>query len=81
MCRSVRMADLEAFAAVKPRVGNSDAEDVRFRVGQVFQHRRYGYTAVVTGWDGNCDAGEEWIRRMGVDRLEGGARQAFYHAL
>lgn len=81
MCRSVRMADLDAPDRVKRRIGNRDAEDVKFRVGQVFRHKRYGYMAVVTGWDGKCDADEEWIRRMGVDRLDGGRRQAFYHAL
>jgi F-box protein 21 len=81
MCRSLRMVDMEGFAAVKQRVGNPEAEDVKFRVGQVFRHKRYGYTAVVTGWDGRCDAGEEWIQQMGVDRLAGGRTQAFYHAL
>lgn len=81
MCRSVRMADIDAPGRVKRRLGNPDTGHVRFSVGQVFRHRRYGYMAVVTGWDGKCDADEEWIRRMGVDRLDGGRRQAFYHAL
>lgn len=81
LCDRVRMADLAAPRVVKRRMGNPDAEDVKFEVGQVFRHRRYGYTAVVTGWDGKCDADEEWIERMGVDMLDGGRRQAFYHAL
>ena len=81
MCHSVRMADMDAPGRVKPRLGSPDTGHVRFRVGQVFRHIRYGYIAVVTGWDGRCDADEEWIRRMGVDRLDGGRRQAFYHAL
>lgn len=54
---------------------------VKFRVGQLFQHRRYSYEGVITGWDTNCDAGEEWIASMGVDRLPNGREQAFYHVL
>jgi F-box protein 21 len=81
MCRSVRMADLNCPASVKRRVGNNEADGVKYKVGQLFRHKRYGYVAVVTGWDGRCEQGEEWIGRMGVDRLDGGREQAFYHAL
>lgn len=81
LCRSVLLEDLSGFRAVKRRSGNPHADGVEFKVGQVFRHKRYGYTAVVTGWDGQCDAGEEWIQRNGVDRLDGGRSQAFYHAL
>lgn len=27
---------------------------VQFRVGQVMQHKRYGYRGVITGWDETC---------------------------
>jgi F-box protein 21 len=81
LCRSVRMTDLHAPRTVKRRSGNPDAEGVKFKVGQVFLHKRYSYTAVVTGWDAKCDADEEWIQRMGVDISDRGRRQAFYHAL
>ncbi|KAL4894371.1 Hemimethylated DNA-binding protein YccV like-domain-containing protein [Aspergillus ambiguus] len=60
---------------------NSHQPNVRYRVGQVFRHRRYNYTGIITGWDTECDAGEQWMRRMGVDRLAGGRHQSFYHAL
>lgn len=56
-------------------------EGVRYRIGQVFQHRRYNYVATITGWDAECDAGEEWMIRMGVDRLPAGRHQSFYHVL
>lgn len=81
ICRGMRMADLHAPVSVKRRVGNPAARNVKYRIGQVFLHKRLGYKAVVTGWDGRCDADEEWIQRMGVDGLEGGRQQAFYHAL
>jgi F-box protein 21 len=54
---------------------------VKFHIGQVFRHRRYDYRAIITGWDTECDAGEQWMRRMGIDRLQGGRHQSFYHVL
>ncbi|KAL2219023.1 Hemimethylated DNA-binding protein YccV like-domain-containing protein [Thermoascus aurantiacus ATCC 26904] len=59
----------------------SEHKNVRYRIGQVFRHRRYNYIAVITGWDAECGAGEQWIRRMGVDRLRDGRHQSFYHVL
>lgn len=56
-------------------------QNVKFRVGQVFVHRRYNYQAIITGWDAECDANEEWMRRMGIDQLRAGRKQSFYHAL
>ncbi|KXJ92653.1 hypothetical protein Micbo1qcDRAFT_222406 [Microdochium bolleyi] len=55
---------------------------VRYRVGDLFRHRRYGYRAVITGWDATCQASEQWMQQMGVDALPGGGRsQSFYHVL
>ncbi|KAI9369452.1 Hemimethylated DNA-binding protein YccV like-domain-containing protein [Aspergillus egyptiacus] len=60
---------------------STDHKRVRYRVGQVFRHRRYNYTAIITGWDAECGAGEQWMRRMGVDRLQSGRHQSFYHII
>ncbi|KAG9229742.1 Hemimethylated DNA-binding protein YccV like-domain-containing protein [Amylocarpus encephaloides] len=54
---------------------------VKFRVGQVFRHRRYGYTAVIIGWDSECGMDPQWIETNGVDNLSRGRNQSFYHAL
>lgn len=59
----------------------SDYENVKYRVGQIFRHRRYEYVAVIIGWDPECGAGEQWMRQMGIDRLRAGRYQSFYHAL
>jgi F-box protein 21 len=56
-------------------------KNIRYRVGQVFCHRRYNYRAIITGWDAECSAGEQWMSRMGIDRLRAGRHQSFYHAL
>lgn len=54
---------------------------VKYKIGQLFRHRRYGYTAVITGWDADCEAGEDWIQMMDVDALPNGRNQNFYHVL
>jgi F-box protein 21 len=54
---------------------------VGFKIGQLFNHKRYDYEGVITGWDPVCSAGEEWIQHMGVDSLPKGRHQAFYHVL
>lgn len=55
----------------------------QYRVGTVFKHRRYNYQGVIFGWTRTCNPedGDEWIQRMGVDRLARGRQQPFYHAL
>ncbi|KAL3704217.1 hypothetical protein TMatcc_009908 [Talaromyces marneffei ATCC 18224] len=76
--RVMRTVD-EMAKTVHPR--GPEHQNVKYRVGQVFIHRRYDYQAIITGWDAECDAGEEWVRRMGIDQLQAGRKQSFYHAL
>lgn len=52
---------------------------VRYRIGTIFKHRRYGYEAVITGWTPNCATNESWIRTMDVDKLKRGRHQPFYN--
>lgn len=54
---------------------------IKYRIGQVFRHRRYNYKAIITGWDKKCEADESWTRIMGIDRLQVGRHQSFYHVL
>lgn len=54
---------------------------VLYRIGQVFQHRRYGYRAIITGWDAECGASEQWMRTMNIDQLQANSHQSFYHVL
>lgn len=76
--RVMRTVD-EMAKPIHPR--GLEHRKVKYRVGQVFIHRRYDYQAIITGWDAECDAGEEWMRRMGIDQLQAGRKQSFYHAL
>ena len=65
---------------VKGRTSNS-IRNVQFKVGQVFQHKRYHYKAVITGWDVECAATDDWMTHMGVHNLPRGKYQGFYHVL
>jgi F-box protein 21 len=53
----------------------------KYKVGQVFRHRRYNYTAVIIGWDLECEMDNTWIVHNRVDSLVRGRHQGFYHAL
>ncbi|KAJ9666541.1 hypothetical protein H2201_003464 [Coniosporium apollinis] len=54
---------------------------VKYKVGQMFRHRRYRYEGIVCGWDARCEAGDLWIQQMGVDSLQDGRDQSFYHVM
>jgi F-box protein 21 len=77
-CRAIRRRD-EMPKWGQDRSGKNAV--VKYRVGQVFRHRRYDYIGAITGWDPECSSGEAWIRQMGVDRLPNGRNQPFYHIL
>ncbi|XP_006813670.1 uncharacterized protein LOC102806273 [Saccoglossus kowalevskii] len=37
---------------------------VKYRVGQVIRHKKWGYRGVITGWDLTAKAPEEWLKQM-----------------
>jgi len=77
-----RFNDEDAAVPISsPRLGVPDAARVRYRVGQIFRHRRFRYLAAITGWDPKCRASDQWIRQMNVDSLDGGRKQCFYHVV
>jgi F-box protein 21 len=78
--RVVRAAD-QSPRQLKPRNTRLSRERVRYKVGQVFRHRRYNYTAVITGWDIECGMNSDWIVQNQVDSLSRGRFQSFYHSL
>lgn len=73
--------DIRANDEMPKQVRRRTTKGVRYRIGQVFRHRRYRYKAIVTGWDIECEASENWMRTMGIDRLQTGRHQSFYHVL
>jgi F-box protein 21 len=78
--RVVRAGDIIP-KQVRSRNSTGALDRVRYQVGQVFQHKRYGYTAVVIGWDVECSMNSQWMAQNQIDRLDRGRHQGFYHAL
>ncbi|KAF4632788.1 hypothetical protein G7Y89_g5328 [Cudoniella acicularis] len=78
--RVVRAAD-QTPKQLRLRDTTNSRHGVKYRVGQVFRHRRYAYLAVITGWDLECGMNQDWIADMNVDSLSRGRQQSFYHAL
>ncbi|KAL6721101.1 hypothetical protein ACLMJK_000201 [Lecanora helva] len=77
--RVVRTADQKS-KQIKRRSLDTERK-VQYKVGQVFRHKRYNYQAVVTGWDVECEADDQWITTMNVRSLSRGQYQSFYHVL
>lgn len=62
-------------------VARRDGEGVKYKIGMVLRHVRYGYLGAVFGWTQECKQGEDWVQVMGVDGLNRGRRQPFYHVV
>ena len=56
-------------------------EEVKYKIGTFFKHRRYHYEATVIGWDSACAAPTLWMVQNRVDGLDNGSKQSFYHVL
>lgn len=64
---------------VVPR--GEDSKHVKYKIGQMLQHKRYGYIGIVRRWDARCLASDQWITQMGVERLPKGKQQPFYDVM
>ena len=49
----------------------------KYKIGEVFVHKKFGYRAVIIGWDKECAKGPEWARAVGAST----ANQPFYSCL
>lgn len=78
--RVVRAAD-STPKQLRLRSAPGVIEKVKYKVGQVFRHKRYGYMAVITGWDVECGMNSDWMAHNHIDSLSRGRHQSFYHAL
>jgi F-box protein 21 len=64
----------------KPRTPRGElTKMLDYKVGQYFQHKRYGYEGFIIGWDVRCNQEDRWIQQMRVDELPKGREQPFYH--
>ena len=49
-------------SSTQPRIERKP--QVKFRVGQVLKHKKFGYRGVIVGWDETTKAPEFWINQM-----------------
>ncbi|KAG7672784.1 hypothetical protein Ndes2526B_g08266 [Nannochloris sp. 'desiccata'] len=59
----------QALDMRKTRADRQNREGVAFEVGDVFVHKKFGYRAVIYGWDRTCERDDDWVQSMGVDPL------------
>ena len=64
VCACVCVYTLTEVANLHIQTNREESHAVRYRVGQLFVHKRYRYSAVIVGWDTTCEAEEEWLRQM-----------------
>ena len=66
----------ECEEMINRRAANADRDGVAYCVGEVLRHKKFGFRAVVTGWDRRPEADvSDWD---GVVGLPSGADQPFY---
>jgi F-box protein 21 len=80
LIRRLHEADHQSRPA-KYRLSDPRNAGLKYKVGQVFRHRRRSYIAVIYGWDPYCRMQEQWITNNEVDRLPHGRHQPFYNVL
>ncbi|NXY28622.1 FBX21 protein, partial [Pomatorhinus ruficollis] len=55
-------AKLHSYFAESTHVHSPKPEYIKFRVGQVIIHRRFGYSGVIVGWDVKANTPEEQLQ-------------------
>lgn len=66
---------------VRTRNKSSGSDQVKYRIGTVFRHQRYGYIAAIIGWDVECYMSSRWIADHQIDSYPRGRHQSFYHVM
>lgn len=64
-----RYNNVNGYFAQSTTVRSPRPKGLKFRVGQVIKHKKYGYRGVIVGWDETCKAPKTWIEVMHRDDL------------
>lgn len=75
-----RYRDQNGYFGQSPEPRDTRPPNVRFRVGQVVKHSRWGYKGVIIGWDETARAPDAWIKEMHREN-RGWSRQPNYAIL
>jgi len=80
LARLPKPPDASQLAAIRQRADlhPSRAAELLFHVGQIVQHKRYGYRGVIVAVDPNCQATEDWYKS---NPTQPDRNQPWYHML
>ncbi|GAB5439952.1 MAG: hypothetical protein Fues2KO_03010 [Fuerstiella sp.] len=74
-----RLTENQAVISINPNFSESFPENLpAFQVGQLVQHRRYGYRGVIVEADGFCKADPAWYLS---NQTQPDRNQPWYHVL
>lgn len=59
------------------RLDRFNKQGVKWAVGQVFVHKKFGYRGVIYGWDRQCARDEAWMKAMNVQVRHRGCEPAW----
>lgn len=65
----------EKFRRDHSDVKRERPQNLLWRVGQTFRHKKYNYRGVIYGWDTRCEASEDWITHQQVRTLASRTRK------
>jgi len=90
--RATAQEDYETASLLKEQISHTqlqlrkiqidrEHEIIRYDIGDVIEHKRYGYRGIIMGYTPECQASAAWRVSMNVEALERGTAQPFYHVL
>ncbi|XP_064628379.1 uncharacterized protein LOC135487980 [Lineus longissimus] len=59
----IKQKEPEGYFASSPTPRSPRPSHVKFRVGQVIRHKRWGYRGIIIGWDETAKAPESWLQQ------------------
>jgi len=65
-----KFRDKDGHFGQSPEPRETRPPNVKFRVGQVVKHLRFGYKGVIIGWDETARAPEDWLKEMHKNHKE-----------
>ena len=66
----MKYRETQEFFGQSTIVRDPKPPNVKFRIGQVIKHKKWGYRGVVIAWDRTAKAPAEWLRQMHAGNKE-----------
>lgn len=60
----IEFRDPKGYFSGSPRPRSPRPSSVKYRIGQVIKHKRWGYRGIIIGWDPTAKAPAHWLQQM-----------------